>query len=184
MPEQPILETERLILRPYVPGDAPDVQHLAGAWEVASTMLNMPHPYEDGMAEAWIASQREHFASGRQANWAVTLRAGGALAGGIGLRIEPEHERAELGYWIGVPYWGQGLCTEAARAVLRYGFVERDLHRIGATHRVRNPASGRVMHKIGLTREGTLRDFDKRWGRFEDLVWYGLLREEWEARNA
>ena len=152
MPEQPTLETPRLILRPFALSDAPDIQRLAGAREVASTTLNIPHPYEDGVAKAWIATHQERFDAGEEVTWAVTLREGGALVGGIGLRLEPAHERAEMGYWIAVPCWNRGYCTEAARAVLRYGFEERGVHRIGATHLARNPASGRVMHAMGTSR--------------------------------
>ena len=183
MPARPTLETPRLILRPFALGDAPDVQRLAGAWEVASTTLNIPHPYEDGVAEAWVATHQARFDAGEMVTLAVTLREGGALIGGIGLRFDAPHERAEMGYWIAVPHWNQGYCTEAARAMLHYGFEERGMHRIGATHLARNPASGRVMHKIGMTREGCLRHFVKKWGQFEDLVWCGLLREEWEAQG-
>lgn len=183
MPERSTLDTPRLILRPFTLADAPDVQRLAGAREVASTTTNIPHPYEDGMAEAWIATHQERFDAGEMVTWAVTLREGGPLLGGIGLRLEPAHDRAGLGYWIAVPHWNQGYCTEAALAVLRYGFQDRGLHRIGATHFAGNPASGRVMQKIGMTREGCLRHHIKKWGRYEDLVYYGLLRDEWEAGN-
>jgi ribosomal-protein-alanine N-acetyltransferase len=183
MGERPTLETPRLVLRPFVLGDAPDVQRLAGAREVAATTLNIPHPYEEGMAEAWIGTHQERFDAGAMVTLAVTLREGGALIGAIALRFEPAHQRAEMGYWIAVPHWNQGYCTEAARAMLRYGFEERALHRIGATHLGSNPASGRVMQKIGMTYEGRLRDYVKKWGRFEDLVHYGLLRDAWEGRR-
>lgn len=183
MADRPTLETPRLILRPLTLGDAPDVQRLAGAREVAATTLNIPHPYEDGMAEAWIGTHQAAFDAGRLVTLAVTLREGGALIGGMGLRMELDSARAEMGYWIAVPHWNQGYCTEAARAMLRYGFEERGLHRIGATHLGSNPASGRVMQKIGMTYEGRLRDYVVKWGRFEDLVHYGLLRGAWEARR-
>jgi len=183
MGERPTLETPRLVLRPFALGDAPDVQRLAGAREVAATTLNIPHPYEEGMAEAWIGTHQERFDAGAMVTLAVTLREGGALIGAIDLRFEPAHQRAEMGYWIAVPHWNQGYCTEAARAMLRYGFEERALHRIGATHLGSNPASGRVMQKMGMTYEGRLRDYVKKWGRFEDLVHYGLLRDAWEGRR-
>jgi ribosomal-protein-alanine N-acetyltransferase len=178
MPPYPTLQTARLILRPFQLSDAADVQRLAGAPEVASTTLNIPHPYKDGMAEEWIARHQEQFDNGQMVHFAVTLKPQGTLTGAVGLEINARHERAEMGYWIGVPYWGNGYCTEAARAVLRYGFEVLKLHRIFASHFPRNPPSGRVMEKIGMKQEGLLRGHVKKQDRFEDYVVYGLLRED------
>lgn len=147
---QPTLSTERLLLRPFSLSDAPHVKRLAGAHEIASTTQNVPHPYEDGMAEEWIGSHAPGYASGRLATFALIERASGDLVGAIGLVVQPEHARAEMGYWIGVPFWNCGYATEAARAVLVFGFVELKLNRIYATYLTRNPASGRVMQKVGM----------------------------------
>jgi RimJ/RimL family protein N-acetyltransferase len=112
--------------------------------------------------------------------FAITHREKGFLIGGIGLNnINKEHENAELGYWIGKPYWGKGYCTEAARTVLKYGFEVMRLNRIHANHYTRNPASGRVMQKIGMKHEGHLRQHVKKWGKFEDSEVYGILRSEY-----
>ncbi len=181
MREFPTLRTERLVLRAFKLSDAPDVQRMAGAIEIAFPTVNIPHPYEDGMAELWISSHRPAFERGELVPLAVTLSADGTLIGAISLSLHQNHERAELGYWIGVPYWGQGYCTEAARAMMSYGFEVLGLHRIHSSHFARNPASGRVMQKLGMTREGCLRHHVKKWDAFEDLVCFGLLREEWEA---
>lgn len=174
MTTQPILQTERLVLRPFTMANAPDVQRLAGERAVASTTLNIPHPYEDGVAEEWIATHAERFAEGSLACFAVTLREGD-LIGAISLTLRPEHGHAALGYWIGKPYWGRGYCTEAARAVIRYGFEELGLHRIHASHLTRNPASGRVMQKVGMLHEGHLSEHVLKWGVYEDLELYGIL---------
>jgi len=199
MLRQPNLETVRLLLRPFRQADADQVQRLAGDRAVADTTLNVPHPYEDGLAEKWISNHRDWFNRRQQAVFAVTLRnsdcstpsatgvasyndwwPAGTLIGTAGLRIETEDQRAELGYWIGKPYWNQGYCTEAARAVLQFGFEQLDLHRIFAHHFVRNPASGRVMQKLGMTHEGRLPQHVKKWDAFEDLELYGILRESYE----
>jgi ribosomal-protein-alanine N-acetyltransferase len=176
---QPTLQTERLRLRPFSLADAPVVHALAGAREVAATTLNVPHPYEDGMAEAWIGTPAPGSAAGEQATCALVLREGDELVGAIGLVVNGVHARAELGYWVGVPFWNQGLATEAAREVLRFGFEELELNRIYAMHLTRNPASGRVMEKAGMQYEGRLRQHIQKWDRFEDLDFYGLLAVEW-----
>jgi ribosomal-protein-alanine N-acetyltransferase len=182
MKEQPALETARLILRPFELSDSRDVQRLAGDRAIADTTLMIPHPYEDGMAEQWISTHRPGFESGEFANFAMVLRESGDLVGAIGLSFARRYDRAEVGYWVGKPYWGRGYCTEAGRAILDYGFSELNLNRIYATHFARNPASGRVMQKLGMSCEGTLRQHVKRWDRYEDLVTYAILRGEWEKR--
>jgi len=175
----PTLETPRLILRPFRIEDAPVVQRLAGAREVAERVSSIPHPYPDGAAEMWIATHASDFDRGNQLTEAITRRSDGVLLGAIGLTISPQHQRAELGYWLGVPYWRQGYMTEAARALVDYGFRELGLRRIFARHFGSNPASGRVMQKLGMRCEGVLREHDLKWGHVEDDVYYGLLRSEW-----
>ncbi|MDH4136505.1 MAG: GNAT family N-acetyltransferase [Anaerolineae bacterium] len=184
MAERPELTTERLLLRPFTLADALVVRRLAGARDIASTTLNIPHPYEDGMAEEWISTHQQKFERGELINFAIVLRNHGRLIGAIGLVINQQHESAELGYWIGKPYWGNGYCTEAAKAVLHYGFTVLGLNRIHASHFSRNLASGRVMEKIGMKYEGCSRQHVKKWGVFEDLKWYAILKSEYESRSS
>lgn len=179
MEKHPIIRTSRLLLRQFETGDAKDVQRLAGDRAVADTTLNIPHPYEDGMAESWILAHQRDYEAGKLVNFAVLLREEKALIGSIGLsKIHQDFGRAVLGYWIGTPYWNNGYCTEAARAVLNYGFTALRLNRIYASHLTRNPASGRVMQKIGMAHEGRARQHVMKWGRFEDLEYYGILKSE------
>jgi RimJ/RimL family protein N-acetyltransferase len=181
MLDQPILHTDRLVLRPFLPSDAARVRELAGAFEVADTTAHIPHPYEPGMAEAWIARHPMMLADGSELVYAITLRDDGALIGAIGLMLDGHDRMAELGYWVGVPFWGRGYCTEAATAVMRLGFEELALHRIRAVHMSRNPASGRVMQKIGMQHEGRQREAMLKWEVFEDLEIYAALRGDWLA---
>jgi ribosomal-protein-alanine N-acetyltransferase len=180
---QPTLQTERLRLRPFALPDAPAVKLLAGARDLAATTLNVPHPYEDGMAEAWIQRHAPAYEADEVATFAITLNTSGALVGAIGLTINRLHARAELGYWVGVRFWNQGYATEAAREVLRFGFEDLELNRIFAQHMVRNPASGRVMQKCGMRHEGRLKQHSKKWGTFEDVDLYGVLAEEWRVEH-
>lgn len=175
----PILTTERLVLRPFTLADAPGVHKLAGRFEIADTTMNMPHPYPDGAAESWIGTHQKTWELGSGLTLAITLKDSGQLIGAIGLTINKDHHRAEMGYWVAVPYWGRGFCTEAARALLDYGFTGPKLNKIYATHLARNPASGKVMQKIGMKYEGCLRQHVKKWDKFEDLSYYGTLRSEY-----
>lgn len=179
MKEFPRLTTARLVLRAFDSADADDVVRLAGDFAIADTTLVIPHPYDRGAAEKWFATHRPKFDSGEQVDLAVTAGDTGELIGAIGLGIDARFDRAELGYWIGKPYWGRGNCTEASRAVMEWGFTDLNLNRIFAVHFKRNPASGRVMQKLGMKQEGQLRQHIKRWDRYEDMVVYGILRSEW-----
>ena len=174
----PPLLTERLLLRSFTLEDAADLQRLVGEFDVASTLTNMPHPYEDGMAEEWMQSCSDKYENGEALNFAITCRADKHLIGGIGLRRDQENENAELGYWIGKPYWNCGYATEAAKAVVAYSFEVLKLNRIHAKHYKRNPASGRVLEKIGMQYEGCFRQHIKKWDNFEDLIGYGMLKSE------
>lgn len=178
---QPELLTARLRLRRPERSDAPEVRRLAGDFAVADTTLTIPHPYPEGAAERWIESLPAGYDEGRAVVFAVTDRGIGALYGAVGLTMHPAHDRAELGYWVGRPFWDRGYATEAARAVLAWGFGSLRLHRICARCFVRNAASGRVLTKLGLRREGTARQHFKRWDRYEDVDEYGILREEFET---
>lgn len=177
---QPTLETDRLILRPFALADAATVKHLAGDRAVADTTERIPHPYEDGMAEAWIGTHEQQFRAKEECTFAVVLKDGQQVIGGVSLTLTMAHARGELGYWIGRPFWNFGYCTEGARAVVDFGFSFLDLHRIQARHLTRNPASGRVMEKLGMQNEGRLRKHICKWGVFEDVNVFGVLREEWK----
>lgn len=180
-PPPPIIETKRLRLRPFVLDDAPVLQCLAGERAIADTTLRIPHPYPDGAAEDFIRRAADKFAAGEGLNLAVSMRETGELIGSVGLAFRRDDANAEMGYWIATHAWGRGYATEAALALLRHGFEVLDLHRIYAHHFARNPASGRVLEKIGMKREGYLREHVRKWDRFEDLVLYGILKREYDG---
>jgi RimJ/RimL family protein N-acetyltransferase len=173
----PTLTTERLVLRQFATADAPAMHRLLGAPEIAASTF-VPHPYEDGMAEQWITHQHAKYEQGRQYGFAIVLAAEQILIGAISLMLTPAHDRGRLGYWIGVPYWNQGYCTEAARAVVQFGFHTLGLHRIWAPHFGRNPASGSVLQKIGMQYEGCQRGHFRHGDRFEDAMLYGILHHD------
>ena len=176
--EQPVIRTARLELRPFVLDDSPRITELAGAREIADTTLNIPHPYPESAAEAWIATHHQAWQDGVGVTFAIVERSASAVIGAIGLTIKPEHASSELGYWVGVPYWNSGYCTEAGRAILDLAFDMLGVHRVQARHLMRNPASGRVMQKLGMRLEGIHRESIRKWDRFEDLAVYAILANE------
>jgi [ribosomal protein S5]-alanine N-acetyltransferase len=177
----PPLQTELLTLRPYAVADIPTLVPLIGAREVAATTLRIPHPYSEADARDFIAATKEDLSTGNELRLAVIVRESGSLCGGVGLRIEADHRRAELGYWIGVPYWGKGYATEAATAMVNYGFDTLGLHRIFAGHVANNLASARVLKKIGMRHEGSQGGHILKWGEFLDLELYGILTPNKDA---
>jgi len=175
----PTLRTARLVLGAFEPGDAVELQRLAGEREIADTTLTIPHPYAMDHALAWIGNQRKESARGRAENFAIRLSTGSSLIGSVGLRdIDAEHLQAELGFWVGREWWGHGYAREAAAAVVRFGFDTLGLNRICAHHMLRNPAAGKVLRHIGMQREGLLRQRVRKWGIHEDVVVYAILRDD------
>ena len=172
------IRTGRLLLRPLKLSDAPDIQRLAGDRDVAATTRDIPHPYEDGMAETWVGSCQERIDAGELVIFAITLLPDGSFLGVIGLELDDNGSEAELGYWVGKPFWDQGYATEAVKGMLRHGLDELGLDRVYAAHFTRNPAAGRVMHKAGMFHEGFLKGHTEKWGTFEDLELYGVTRDQ------
>jgi [ribosomal protein S5]-alanine N-acetyltransferase len=124
------------------------------------------------------------FEGGKGVAFAITRKIDGSVIGAISLMGMVKGHQAELGYWIGQPYWSQGFCTEAGAAILSYAFSELGLVRVHAHHFARNPASGRVMGKLGMQHEGVLRQHVRKWDNYEDSVLCGILKVEWlEAAN-
>jgi [ribosomal protein S5]-alanine N-acetyltransferase len=170
------LETVRLKIRPYSDADIPELVPLIGAREVAATTGRIAHPYTVEHAKQFLA----RIEADPEVRMAVTLRTDGRMIGGVGLRLVEDHQHAELGYWLGVNYWGKGYATEAAREMLRYGFEVLTLHRIFASYFKGNEASGRILKKLGMRYEGCQREHVRKWDQFLDLELYGLLRKDWQ----
>ena len=175
----PTLHTPRLRLRAFALADVPHLVALAGNYEVARHTLNIPYPYGEEDARRWVQITQENFAQQTGYAFAVALKATGDFSGGIGLTVDRRFDRAEAGYWLGQPYWGQGLASEALAALLQFGFAELALNKIYATHIASNPASGRVMLKNGMVKEGELVQHTRRNGQFHDLWQYRLTRAEY-----
>ena len=173
----PTLETERLILRKFVASDSAELKDLASKKEIAEGTF-IPYPYEDGFAEDFIESQFRDFKKGRLINFAVQIRDSGRLCGSIGISMDPKLNQGEIGFWIGLPFWGNGYCTEAARAVLDYGFRVQGLDRIHAFHFAGNIASGKVLSKIGMEIEGNIKGEYWHMGKLKDTVHYGISKEK------
>jgi ribosomal-protein-alanine N-acetyltransferase len=146
--------------------------------------LQIPHPYSEIAAEAFLTKAAEDYRAGRSVSFAIALASTGELCGAVGLRIADAHGHAELGYWIGVPFWGKGYATEAAAAAVAFGFETLHLNRIFAHHFAGNTGSQRVLEKIGMRHEGRFRQHIRKWDRFIDIENYGMLASEFRGGKA
>lgn len=177
---QPVIETRRLRLAPLAPGDAAEMERLASDAAIAATTLSIPHPYPPGLAGRWIESIAGSWANGVSGTWSIRLLDHGVFVGVIDIRLEPWSDSGEMGYWIGTPFWGRGYATEAVRAIVDFAFSNMGLNRVHAEHFPRNVASGRVLEKAGMVREGTLRQAARKGTLYEDVTMWAILREDWE----
>ncbi len=139
----PVLETERLILRAPRLGDVKAIALLINDRRIAENTTRLPHPYGTEDAERFIASVNRQEG---EATFAIVR--GDTLIGGCG--IDPHADGPEVGYWLGVPHWGQGYATEAVRALVDYAFGELSHEALTAGARVINPASRRVLEKCAF----------------------------------
>lgn len=172
------LETIRLKLRDFSLDDGPRVQQLVGDRQVSRQTESIPYPYNNGMAEEWISTHQSLWDDGLGAHFALERKKDAVLMGCVGLAINPKHDRAELGYWIGVDYWGHGYCTESCVAVVNFGFSTLNLNRIEAIHLVSNPASGAVMRKLGMQHEGTMKSYVAIDEGYGDMERYAVIASQ------
>ena len=175
------IATARLTLREFVTDDWPAVLR----YQCDSRYLRLS-PWTDrteadvrDFVQKFVEQQEER--PRRNFQLAITLP-GGEQIGNCGIRRNRENDwEADIGYELAPHYWGQGYATEAARAIVSFGFQELGLHRIAAWCNADNLASARVLEKVGLQVEGRLRENEHFKGRWWDSLLYGLLEREWRA---
>jgi RimJ/RimL family protein N-acetyltransferase len=159
MISQPI-SSNRLTLRPFSLNDAPLVAKLAGDKRVSMTTLNIPHPYSLSAAQEWISSLAGQGSQRKSLVLAVEKTATGELIGAVSL-VSIEGNKAEIGYWIGHPYWGNGYCTQAVKCLIEYVQISLGINHFFAEHLATNPASGKVMTKNGMRFLGSVLKNDR-----------------------
>lgn len=180
MTERATIHTQRLLLRPFELKDVNDVFDYASDTEW-SRFLPVPSPYTIKDAEEFVA---RNILRERDDEHGLAIELGGRVVGGIGLRLEPPIAVGSLHYSLARDHWNQGLITEAAQAVIDWGFTDFGLEKVYSWADVENVGSWRVMEKIGMTREGTFRSHGVNRGVRQDFHYYGILRSEWKALNA
>lgn len=173
----PSLTTERLLLRKLTLEDAADMLEYAQDPEIARLGL-WPGPLHSlAESEQDIRQVLRDYETGRYAAWAIVHDL--KMIGRIGFSYFAFDARAEVGYALNRDYWGQGYASEALQAVLAFGFNVLNLNRIQAIVLPENSASIRILEKVGMTREGLLREYAKTGETFLDVYQYAILKREW-----
>lgn len=174
------IETERLILRDWIEDDVDDLYDYAKNPNVGPHGGWKPHESKTESLEIMQTLFINKYES-----WAIVYKNSGKVIGSIGYEPDPRRPEInckELGYAMGEDYWGKGIMTEAAKAVLRYGFETLELYMVSIYRNPQNERSGRVIDKCGFQYEGTLRQAYKIYdGTIRDISCYSMTKEEYKA---
>lgn len=175
--ESKTITTKRLKLRLFQISDAATVTKLCNNYNIYKNTLYLPYPYSIEDALSWIEHHLNNFNANKSYEFAITDKESGDLYGAIALSNNQKFKNGEIAYWIGEEFWGNGYATEAAQAILQFAFDEKQYHKVFARYFNSNPASGRVMEKLGMKQEGYFIDQVRKENRYEDLVYYGLINQ-------
>ncbi len=171
------LQGERCIVRPWRDSDVESLAEHANNINVARHLRDrFPHPYTRRHAQEFLS-----FATGLEDQSNLAIEVNGAAVGAIGYVTGNDIERfsAEIGYWLGEPYWGRGIVTEALLLTVEHAFVRRNMLRLFALPFVENTASGRVLEKAGFVREGLLQASSVKYGVPRDQWLYARINPRW-----
>jgi [ribosomal protein S5]-alanine N-acetyltransferase len=178
------METARLYLRRFTPADLQDMFAIMSDPEVARCMNWKAHESIDRTKELLESACRE-YETGDCFRWAIALKEGNRFIGLMNVKPVFAHDRVNIGYWIGQPWWGQGYMAEALAATIRLCFESLSVNRVEADHYTDNPASGRVMEKAGMTYEGTLEQYCLgKDGKYHGCRMYSITRDKYPANGA
>lgn len=176
----PVLQSQRLTLRAFTLADAPAVQFILNDREITDYMLYIPYPCSVQWVEQYIQQVNQDAPTGRY-TFGIVRSEDDTIVGRINIRMNADHQRAEIGYWVGRVFWGQGFASEAARRIIQFGFDDLGLNRVMGQCFARNAASARVLEKAGMRYEATFRDDFLKNGIYETTHVFGILRAEYAA---
>lgn len=170
----PVLLTPRLVLRQLRADDIPALVKHANNEKIADKVINIPYPYQEHEAVFRISYVLQGFKAKTRYVFAIISRETDELIGEIGIHHVNDDGLAQLGYWVGEPFWNQGIATEAMKTVLKFGFEKLLLKDIFATIHIDNPASGRVALHCGLQAGNTN----------GSVTYYNITKQEYESTTA
>ncbi len=172
----PSIATDRLVLNQLQRSDIYEIVQLLNEKVFSENAISLPYPYFPRYAEFWLGVAQKGFEEKNKYIFAIRQKDNPKIIGGIEIGIDTKNNKAELGYWMGKKYWNQGYMTEAVKSVIEFGF-KLGLKKISASHFSTNPASGKVMIKAGMKKEGMLRCHTKKGDSYQDHVVYAIIQE-------
>jgi [ribosomal protein S5]-alanine N-acetyltransferase len=173
------LETARLVLRELQDSDDVALARELANYNISRNTSSIPHPYTCADAVEFIARQRGKTSASVKKVIALK-RQPHTLIGSVRLHIDPAMNTCELGYWIAEQFWGKGYATEAARYMVNHAFAVLNFSDIVADYNTDNPASGRVLQRLGFTETGTGESFSAAQGKMVPVTFVRLARAQWE----
>ncbi len=174
--------TRRLIIREYKKSDIDSFLSVVRQPEIYRTTYGIPLEYSRERAEWWFDVIKQNMKNRHAFEFAVLLKDNGQYIGNVGLiNINDLHHRADISYYIDRDYMNCGYATEAAEVMLRYGFTKWNFNKIAGCCMSCNPASRRVMEKIGMKYEGTLRQELYKEGDYYDIDRLSILKSEYST---
>lgn len=179
----PTIETERLRLSALQVEDIPTIVQHAAHPDIHANTLNIPYPYEALDAIRWINMAYEGKKKGTDLILAIRNKTTDSLMGGIGLVFNERSNRAEVGYWLGATFWNKGYMSEAAIALMEYAFDRLALNKITSHHFDYNPASGKVMQKMGMQQEGVCVDHILAHEKYHTIILYGITKSQFQEQR-
>lgn len=184
MAEFPIITTERLILREATIADATDMFDYLSDKDVTTPMGLDPYTSANDVFNDEITWYTSIFEEGTGMRWVITKKDSDVVIGSCGfLNMSPNNQRAEIGFELNKKHWGQGIASEAVKAVIEYGYSRLNLNRIEAIVDPPNLSSQKLMEKQGFVKEGLLRHYEYNFGKFSDVFMYSLLKEDFKIEK-
>jgi 8-oxo-dGTP diphosphatase len=168
------LETERLLLRPYVRDDVPEITRLLNDAEMARFLMVIPHPFVEFDARTLVKAAWRRLTGGRGFDLLVTVKGGDRPVGSAGVGLHDEGRRGELGFWIGRDYWGQGYASEAARRMTAFATQTLGVRRLTGTVAADNDASLAVLGKLGFSETGRGEKRVPSTGEMREVIFFEL----------
>ncbi|PGM59619.1 GNAT family protein [Bacillus sp. AFS053548] len=180
----PIIVTKRLNLRKIEMNDANRMfDYLFSDHRVMDNLIKGPHKSISETINR-LTEITNQYESNKFCYWGIEIKETGELIGTIDIyNIDEDTENCEVGYDIGFNWWNQGYGTEALHAVVEFAFRFMNIHKISATHHIDNPASGKIMLKVGMKREGIIRHMVRKNNQYKDCGIYGILQQEYFGTN-
>lgn len=179
----PKIETERLVLKKLRLSDTKLIAKYANNENISKFTATIPFPYLEEHATWWINNSFKGFDENTHHTFGIYLKSTNEFIGGISLVLNQKEPIASQGYWIAEPFWNKGFMTEANKAVIAYGFNELNLIQVYALHLDLNSASGKVMLKSGMLKEGELNNHNFKDGVSRFLYKYRILKSEFDLKS-